>query len=228
MNHGASWTEVLSAVGALVAAVGAIVAAILIPLVTFYRRPSLSLYKDQANILSRVEGNGLPYIRLVVKNRGWRRIARGTRVLVARHQKQGASASIVTMGSPALAWTSAVEQATGVDIFAGGERPVDFGILVLARRDSGGRVIIDDPDAKDPARIIANGGQWQFRFALHNLQITDQREYLAPTRDGYLVRLDLGADDGAARHYDVHLNWNDDAETSEAALDSVQLWVCEA
>jgi hypothetical protein len=67
--------DVVSAVGALVAAVGAIVAAILIPLVTFWRRPSLSLHKDQEKILSRVEGDGLPYIRLLVKNKGWRRIA---------------------------------------------------------------------------------------------------------------------------------------------------------
>jgi hypothetical protein len=221
MNDGPSWTDVLTAVGAWVAAIGAIVAA----LVAFYRRPSLSLHKDREK-MSRVEGNGFPYIRLLVRNKGWRRIARGTRVFVARHQKQGASASDVTMGSPALAWTGVpVEQGNGADVFAGSERPIDFGYLIAAHRDRDGRVLIDDPD---PATIINNGGKWQFRLALHNLCLVDQREFLAPTPEGYSVRLELGADDGKARKYDVHVNWGDSAEDAEAALESVQLYVFEA
>jgi hypothetical protein len=210
----------------LVAAVGAIVAAILIPLVTFWRRPSLSLRKDQEKILSRVEGDGLPYIRLLVKNKGWRRIARGTRVFVAGHQKLGASAPVVTMGSPALGWTSAFAPVNGVDSFAGGERPIDFGYLFPARRDTYGHVPTNDPDLKNPATIINKGGKWQFRLALaHNLFIGDQREYLAPTQEGYLVRLELGADDGKARKYDIHLKWDGSAKDAEAALESVSLSV---
>ena len=56
MNHARSTTDIVSAIGAVVAALGAIVAAIAIPLVTFYRRPSLSLQEDQEEILNRVEG----------------------------------------------------------------------------------------------------------------------------------------------------------------------------
>lgn len=69
----------------------------------------------------------------------------------------------------------------------------------------------------------------QLRLALaHNLQIRDRREWLAPTTDGYLVRLEVGADDGKAQKYDVHVQWDGQASDAEAALRSVHLKVLKA
>jgi hypothetical protein len=132
------------------------------------------------------------------------------------------------MGSPELGWTSVFGANSRVDIFAGGERSLDFGYLVAAPRDTFGRVL-SDPDAGEPAKIISNGGEWKFRFALaHNLYIADQREYLAPTPGGYSVRLEIGADDGKSRSYNIDLSWDGKARDANAALASMRVEIHEA
>lgn len=225
-----TWTDKMTAISTAVAAGGAIVAGIFIPITTFARRPGLSLHEDAEASFTRVEGNGFPYLRLVVRNKGWRRVARRTRVLVARHHERGVASSVITMGSPALGWTSVFDekglQDDSVDIFAGGERPIDFGVLVPAIRDSDGRLLVDGLQGEDPARLLSSGGKWQLRLALaHGLGVRDQREWLAPTTDGngYLVRLEVGADDGKARKYDVYVDWEGQASDAETALRSVTL-----
>lgn len=240
-----AWTDEVSAIASIVAAGGAVIAAIFVPITTFYRRPSLSLDEDAAHTLSRVEGEGFPYVRLVVRNKGWRRKARRTQVLVARHQEQRAGSPVVTMGSPALHWTSVFGEDDVIDLFAGSERPIDFGWLLPVGHTSGeldARSLDADTLPKPrlggqelPALVFPNpkaanfragGDRWFLRFALaRGLEIKDQREYLPPTLDGYVVRLEVGADDGKARKYDVYVNWDGSASDAESALKSVQLEV---
>src|SRR5438094_10675366 len=81
MATGSNWAEVLSAV----AAAGAVVAAVAVPLTSYARRPSLSLHADEDGIHSRFEGNGLPYVRLVAKNKRRRRAAERTRALLSHY-----------------------------------------------------------------------------------------------------------------------------------------------
>jgi hypothetical protein len=48
---------------------------------------------------------------------------------------------------------------------------------------------------------------------------------LPPRPGGYIIQLLVGADDGAARTFDVHVNWARDAPDAAMALDSVQIGV---
>lgn len=205
------------------AAIGAFLTAAAIPLTAFYRRPSLTLHEDDQRVHSLVEGDGLPYLRLVVKNRRGRRAARAARVFVVHYREQGPADSVTTMGSPDLGWTS-LFNAHGV-VLPGGERPIDFGVLFPAYRNNYGQVVSNYPD-EDPAMIVSKGREWQFKLSLANgLALANQREYLAPKPNGYVVRLDLGAEEGPARSYDVYVNWNGTAKDEQAALTSVQVQV---
>ena len=65
----------------------------------------------------------------------------------------------------------------------------------------------------------ADGGQWQLRLGLGGgLVIADYREYLPPGE--WIIRLTVGADDGAARTYDVHISWDGSESDPGAALDN--------
>ena len=201
-----TWPDYLTAV----AAAGAVIAAIAIPLTAYARRPRLSLSEDEEGIHTRLEGGGekIPWLRLVVHNKGWRRAAQGTRVLVQSYQELSPGATRVAMGSPELGWPSTdILIGGGVVVFAGGDRPLDFGYLARS------------------------GNKWQLVLclAMHakNVKLSDRREYLPPVDSGYTVRLLVGADDGAARTYKVDVNWDGDAASPEAALDSIQLAVRE-
>lgn len=206
----------------LAVGVAGVLAAVSIPLTAYVRRPSLVIAEDVGSVHSRVEGNGLPFIRLLVRNRRWRRTASGSRVLVDHYSPIGTGTS-TTLGCPPLSWTSLFDQPAGATIFSSWGRPIDFGMLVPAYRDTFNRVLVDEGD--DPETVIHKGGSWQLRIALDRIAIADQREYLAPRPNGYTIRLTVGADDGAGRTLDVDVNWNGDAPSAAAALDSVQLAV---
>lgn len=63
------------------------------------------------------------------------------------------------MGSPALGWTSVFGENDVADIFAGGERSIDFGWLSPARRDSAGELLADGSHADNPAKLISSGAR---------------------------------------------------------------------
>jgi hypothetical protein len=100
----------------------------------------------------RVEGNGLPYIRLIVRNRRGRRTTRNARVFVAQYAQNGVAGSDTTMGSPDLGWTS-VFDAKGV-VLSGGERPID-----LDSPEPRYRIPAGSPERlQDQARARSQGG----------------------------------------------------------------------
>jgi hypothetical protein len=220
---GATWTDVVQAV----AAAGAVLAVIAIPLTAYARRPRLSIAEDKERVQNKVEGDGLPYLRLLVRNTRGRRTAKETRVLVDRYQENRGGASAVTMGSPELAWPSTGAAVDGVVVFANGKRPVSLGYLIPAYRDQYDEMLLA-PD-EDRAAAIFKGARWHLRLHLaHNLFLVDEREYLKPVDGGYTVRLVIGAEDGAARSFDVHVNWEGDARDAQVALESVQIEVVRA
>jgi hypothetical protein len=75
-----------------------------------------------------------------------------------------------------------------------------------------------DQDYNDQALVAS----WYLRLTLaFDLDINDDRDKLPPVEGGYVVRLLVGADDGAARVFDVDINWNGDgALRPEEVLDS--------
>ena len=78
----------------------------------------------------------------------------------------------------------------------------------------------------EPDEIIAKRGRWELKLALaFDLAIADQREWLPPRQDGYVVRLVVGADDGAAHNYDIDRDGT--APGAAAPLSSVEIAVRE-
>jgi hypothetical protein len=192
------------------------------------RRPRLSIVEDAEGIHSRVEGNGLPYVRLLAGNARGRRTAKQTRVFVDRYQENRQGAPVVAMGSPELGWPSTPADGDGGVVFAGGTRPFDFGYLVASWGDvytqSMPSASISDSPVRIPRPNFQSGKKWELRLALaYNLELADQRECLHWARNGYAVRLVIGAEDGAARRFEVHANCDGDASNAQAALDSVQI-----
>jgi hypothetical protein len=96
-NHGFPWLGAAQ----VVAAVFAVLAAVAIPVVAFFRAPKLSILEDTEAAHSRVEGTGLPYIRLLVTNARFRRAGHHAQVLVERYSEHGAGAAPTTIGTPA-------------------------------------------------------------------------------------------------------------------------------
>lgn len=217
-----AWTNDI----AVFATAGAAVAAIAIPITAFMRRPRLWIAADTDGIQTRLEAGDIPWVRLLVVNRRRRRAAQGTRVFV-EHYRTGADPPI-SMGSPELGWPSAERsEGAGVVVFAGATRPIDFGHLTPVRRQEGEPIVT----LANRDQILRTGGSWELDLALamhgNGLLLADRRELLPPTENGYTVRLLIGADDGAARIYDVGINWDRNIGTPRAALESIQLTVRE-
>jgi hypothetical protein len=62
-------------------------------------------------------------------------------------------------------------------------------------------------------------GAWFLRLALaYQLDIFDDRDKLPPVESGYVIRLLTGAEDGPARSFAVHINWNGDPKLSAAEV----------
>jgi hypothetical protein len=219
-----AWTGDLAAFGTA----GAVVAAVAVPLTAFARRPRLSLAPGVEGVHTRVEAEQYPWLRLVVRNSRRRRAAQDTRVMV-EHYRKAAGGEPVGMGSPELGWPSAdVAPGSGVVVFAGAQRPIDFGHLGLIRRDNDGKPVVT---LANMDTILDSGGSWELDLALamhsQGLTIADRRELLPPVERGYVVRLLVGAEDGAARTYEVSVDWNGAAPNPKAALESVHLAVRE-
>jgi hypothetical protein len=186
----------------------------------FARRPHLEIEEDREGVQSRVEGDGLPYVRLLVSNPRRRRAAHGARVVLEHHREQRTGAEAIPTGLPQLGWTTVPEERhDSTVIFAGASRPVDIGRLVRGP-SSGGLVFGSDDDER---RVDA----WALELALSGLKPTDERHRLPWRKDGYVVCLLVGDDDGAARRYDVDIDWDGDATTPQDALDSVEMAVRE-
>lgn len=180
---------------------------------TFWRRPNLSLHEERSE--SRVErdseGGGIPSVRLIARNGRLHRASRGTRVLVEGYERIGES-GFTSLAAVPLGWTSGVDESTAAVIFPDGERSVDLGIMQV-QYDENGR-----------------GQRWAFSIA-PLVRPYEGRSVLAPRPQGYVIRVVIGSDDGRARRYGIHLNWDGDMRivdgtwNVDGVLDSVQLSV---
>lgn len=161
---------------------------------TYWRRPKLSLHalREHWRVERNAANEPVPFIRLLAKNGRLHRASQGTRVLVEWYQPIGGSR--VHLGSPPLGWTSAADETdVSVIIFPGGERAVDLGLFQLA---------IDPRDAEGNSHT-----EWALLIAPY-LQIFEGRNRLRANPSGYIIRIVIGSNDGRARRYDAHVNWN--------------------
>lgn len=204
-SGGTSWVEWVGAFST----VATVLVGLGVAAVTFWRRPRLSLHegREHWHVESSIDSEPLPYVRLLARNAGLRRASHGTRVLVEHYVRAGRT---TYLGSPPLGWTSAADAVdVSVVIFPGGERSVDLGMF---------RSYLS----------VGGGDQWAFVIAPY-LNIHEGRGTLLADRNGYIIRVVVGSNDGRARRYDVHLNWNpekrlvDNRWNARELLDSVQV-----
>jgi hypothetical protein len=210
-----NWAQVSAAVFAATAAVA-------IPLTAFWRRPLLMLTEREAKRHSHVESDA-PYLRLLLENKARRRAARRTRVIVLGYRPQdGSPDDWTSLAHPALGWPSATgetEASEGeVTVYSGSGRPVGLGRFLRARRTADEKLIsgpggwIATYEANDP-----EGASWHLCLTLHaGLDILNDRDKLPPGE--WVIRLLLGADDGDAQQYDVHVAWSADASDGKTVL----------
>jgi hypothetical protein len=213
------WAQVLAA------AAGIGVAA-LVAFMPYARRPKLSVEEDTDRSNSRVEESplgGLPHVRVLVSNAKRRRAAQGARVLFEGYTVQGSHAAApTTLGHPSLEWPSTREDAaaTGaVTVFAGAKRPITLGYFVRVRCDAQGALHY----VRARGYKSGDADAWYLKLTI-GLDINDNRDKLHPVDDGYVFRLLVGADDGAARTFEVYLDWDgnpdlEPAEVLDSALD---------
>jgi hypothetical protein len=188
-------------------------------LLTYLRRPRVSIEEDKDRIHSHLEGadNNFPHVRLLASNRGWRRAAHGTQVIVVGYRRAEQPATeMISLGSPTLGWPSANAPNEALTIFPGMSRPIDFGSLYPALRSDGGG--LSSVRGVPVVLPVADGGEWVLRLGI-GLLIADQREFLLPGE--WIVRLVIGANDGSAATYDVHVAWNGDEADPQSALDDL-------
>jgi hypothetical protein len=220
-----------------VAGVGLVVAA-LVAFMPYARRPRLSLVEAPHKTHSRVESTPLgpmPFVRILAGNSKRRRAAHGTRVLVEGYRPLAdRAAQLTTLGHPSLGWPSAPEAAStaAVVIFAGGFRPLGLARLIRVRLDERRKIVrpklrFGQQSLPAPHFVVDDSGDppavgWYLWLDLaFGQDLNDNRDKLPPVDGGYLIRLLIGADDGAARAYDVHINWNGDPDLSaDEVLDS--------
>jgi hypothetical protein len=197
----------------LVAAAAGVAIAGLVAFMPYARRPRLSIEEDLDRSNSRVESSGLgglPHVRLLVSNARGRRAAQGTRVLFQGYRMVAAdTTTLVTLGHPSLEWPTASDVGGGaVTVFGGGARPITLGYFLRAWRDDDGELhYVRERDYRSGEAEVA----WYLRLTI-GFDINDDRDKLPPVEDGYIIRLVVGADDGAARAFDVHIDWNGDPD----------------
>ena len=225
MVEGTSWLDVVQ-VGT--AAIGILIAA-LVAFMPAVRRPRLSVEEDKERVHSQVEVTSvglLPHVRLLVANKKWRRAAKGTRVLIEWYQPRDGAR--VSLAHPSLGWPSAPESETtgSIVVFAGGSRPVSLGRLIRVVTYDGKIVprgfgdlphfeLAEPPDEREGVDV-GEGRESEVRWFLYlaELNLNDHRDKLPPVEDGYTIRLLAGADDGAARSYEVDIAWDGDPKLS--------------
>jgi hypothetical protein len=197
-----------------------------------HRRPKLSLAEDADRIQSRVEGDGIAYIRLLACNAKGKRVAKGTRVVLEGYRRRE-ERSLTSLASPLMTWPSAAletEQAPTVVILPGGKRPVSFGRLVRTPMDSRGRPLRVPIKESGGANFAIKhepqnpSAAWMLMLDM-GLTLADSREWLPP--DAWIVQLTIGSDESDAQTFDVHVAWDGEAPDAEAArvslLDRLQV-----
>lgn len=209
---------------ALVAtAVAAVLIAVAVPLSAYWRRPNLRLTERGARRHSHVEADGHGYLRLVVENARRNRAAKGTRVIVEGYRRQGeAEQELISLAHPSLGWPSAVEAradatVAAVTVHSGSGRPIEFGRFMRVVRGADDRLA---RGALGEIRQWPSGNPnatWHLLLGLHELSILDDRDKLPPGQ--WIVRLLVGADDGDARRYDVHVAWIESRPSARSVLD---------
>jgi hypothetical protein len=209
---------------ALVAtAIAAVLIAAAVPASAYLRRPDLRLTETNVANESHVESDGLAYLRLVVENGPRKRAAHRARVMVEGYRRQGEpEASLRRLTHPSLGWSSAVEAksdetAAAVTVHSGSGRPIDLGRFIRAVRSPEGRL---GRGADGNIAHFASGdpnASWHLMLGLHDLSLNDDRDKLPA--GAWIVRLLVGADDGDAHRYDVHVTWSESRPDSQAVLD---------
>lgn len=205
------------------AAVFAVLAAITIPLTAYRRRPDLELTEQDADRHSRVEGPAGAHLRLFVANGSRRRAAQATRVLVEGYRPLRDPDGWISLSHPSLGWPSAIDAGEGaVTLYSGSGRPIGLGIFARARRRPDG-TLVRAPGGPDGDHIAIygagdpEGASWHLILALQGLSIiSDDRDKL-PAGE-WVIRLLVGANDGDARRYDVHVAWRGDAVDEATVL----------
>jgi hypothetical protein len=117
------WAPLAIAAVALLASVAALV-------VPYWRRPSLSLHEDLERTHSRVEGDGTPCLRLLVRNAKGKRSAKDARVVLDGYKRAESAGSLARLGSPFLGWPSVFGQDSDSYVsvvFSDAARPVGLG-----------------------------------------------------------------------------------------------------
>ena len=210
---------------ALATAVAGVLIASLVAFMPYARRPRLSVIEDGERIHSRVESTPqgpIPHMRLLVNNSRRRRAAEGTRVLVVAYRQVGVvDSGWTSLAHPSLGWPSAPEAAetAALTVFAGGPRPIGLGRLIRVRVGEAGELMRPTVElngvpirgiphyAADPGDPPAAGWYLWLDLAF-NQDLNDNRDKLPPAENGYTIRLLVGANDGAARLFDVDINWD--------------------
>ncbi|HSS74341.1 MAG TPA: hypothetical protein VLK53_12325 [Gaiellaceae bacterium] len=241
------WDRVVDVATVTTATAGLVVAG-LVAFMPYLRRPRLSLAEDADKTHSRVEETpvgSMPYLRILAGNGKRRRAAQGTRVMVEGYRPLSEDGEgMTTLGHPSLAWPSAPEadETAAITVFAGGYRPLGLGRLVRVRlADNGemmrpgvglpdGRVVPGPPHYETDSGELFAVGWYLWLDLAFGQDLSDDRDKLPPREGGYLIRLLIGADDGAARTYDVHVGWdgNPDLSADEvlaSALDHIAVMV---
>jgi len=190
----------------------------------YYRRPKLSLREDDRGE-SRIEGNGLPYLRALVHNKKGKRSAKRARVVLDGYRRIG-SHEFTRLASPFLAWPSVFGQESDsyVEvIFPDASRPVGIGRFMRVKLDDEGKlvrgltagptaVVIHHPDDADAI--------WYLHLELASgWTIVDGRDWLDPGE--WTLCLLVGADDGDAHAFELDLAWEGDEPNGDALLSYV-------
>lgn len=211
----------------LVAAVGAVLAAVGIPLTAFARRPRLRVGEQGQARLGGGAYLGLPdqelRVYLTVSNSGWRRGARGARVIVDSLWPTAHPEESRDIAYPELRWAEQPAPGEGVVIFPAGAKAIEVGQLLALVRNASGRITAND-GRTDWQTMLSRGGQWEFQLSLSPTPAPDDaRAHLAPRPAGYTLRIIVGADDAAARRYDIAIAWNEDATDIIEAQESMRI-----
>lgn len=131
-------------------------------------------------------------------------------------------AGLTSLSHPSLAWpsTAADMPASTVTIYSDSGRPFGLGGFVRAARRPDGKLTRGSTgNISEYAADNEYGATWHLVLALQGFNITDDRDKLSAGE--WVIRLLVGADDGDARRYDVHVAWDGDpAQTPQAVLDS--------
>lgn len=135
MTLAADWATLDWRLAVAVVALGVSGAALFLP---YWRRPNLSIRTDSERTHSRVEGNQVPHVRVLAKNKKRKRSAKQARVVLDGYRVRDSKDPLTSLSSPFLGWPSTFGQPSGSYvsvIFAGAERPVGLGQFRRVRVD---------------------------------------------------------------------------------------------